>query len=152
MHTSTTYLRHAATLERGEIGQTFIRGVVRASNRRADHAAGLSVSHCYSGMATDEIDALRMRVARMRPRIEPGQSAKGRAWLHSARARKHLGERERAIVAAFSHFTLDGFRNLGGGGRRAYYLPVYGVHAKDGRSFAYCVGSWQSGVPLSIVS
>lgn len=91
--------------------------------------------------------------------ITPEQTAKGLAWLRAqvwtlnGKARKNdpLGSRERAILLDFDRFTFDGLREEYRPGGMATYSPIYRVHAKNGASFAYTSGPWQSGAALEVV-
>lgn len=72
--------------------------------------------------------------------ITDEQTVKGLSWL-----RKNMGRKCcKALVAAdkmcldseFRCFTFDGF-HAHGAGFRAWYEPIYTVHAKDGHWFSY---------------
>lgn len=144
-----TFDRHMATLRAGEVGESFIRGVTRAMNNADRRTKGLSVSKAFSGMSHGELAIIRKYTAEQKPRIEPKQSEKGLTWLRSRKVQNELGERERRIVADFDHFNLIGYKNAGND--LAFMIPIYRVTDKHGNQFDYYTGSWQSGVPLTVV-
>lgn len=140
-----------AAYETGEIGETFIRGFRMALHAADRREQGYSVGSTSPGMTVAQGNQLMAAIATKPPRIDAKQSAKGLAWLQSRKVQRALGARERDIVANFDHFTLADMIDTSRTSV-AFYVPVYCVHAKDGRTFAYYVGSWQSGVPLTVVS
>ena len=146
---SKTFRRHSQTLRDGVVGESFIRGVTRAANNADRRTRGYSASRTYSGMRPDEVHTLIVEIARTQPRIEPKQSAKGLAWLRTPKVWRLLSKRQRDIVDHFDHFTLADLFDAGDA--VAFMVPVYTVHAKDGRTFTYRVGSWQSGIPFTIM-
>lgn len=145
------YERYSAAIDSGTVGETFIRGLrmaLHATNRRS---MGYSTSRTAAKLSVQEATNLLIHIGQKEPRIDDAQTAKGWKWLGQRKVMNKLGERERSIVANFDHFTLAGFWDAGRNGI-AFYIPVYKVHAKDGRSFSYYAGSWQSGrAPLSVV-
>lgn len=142
-----TFTKNMATLGTGVVGEDFIRSMKKILNANARRHMYVSVSSTAPNVTPDEEQTLRDRIANTLPRIEPKQEAKGLEWLRDKRRKKDLGTRELAILADFSHFTLAGFYSESG----LQYVPVYNVHAKDGRAFTYRYGSWQSGTKLEIV-
>lgn len=148
---SHLYLRHTATLETGVVGESFIRALRKALHATDRRERGYSVSSTAPKITPLETLTLTAAIAEKPPRIEPTQAAKGLAWLRSKKVQRALGARERSVIDDFDHFTLSDMYDAGKGGVSRYF-PVYTVHAKDGRTFAYYTGSWQSGVPLSVVA
>lgn len=147
---SKLYRRHMATLATGVVGEAFIRGLRKALHATDRRENGYSVSTTAPKMSPLEAMTLAAAIAENPPRIEPTQEAKGLNWLRSKKVQRALGERERAVVADFDHFTLSDMYDAGRN-RIAFYVPVYTVHAKSGRTFQYYSGSWQSGIPLSVI-
>lgn len=143
--------RYMGAVASGEIGEPFIRGVRKALHAADRTRLGYSVSSTAPKITTLEARKLMLEIAERKPRIEEKQTAKGLTWLQSAKVQRQLGERERNVVADFDHFTLSDMYDAGRGGV-AFYVPVYTVHAKSGRTFAYYAGSWQSGVSLSVIA
>lgn len=140
---SKTFERHMMAIEAGEVGPAFIRGVKCAMNRADRVARGYGVSRAFSGMTKGELDALDDKIMTRPPRVAAAQSAKGLKFLQSRKIQKLLSEAERAIVRDYDHFTLAGWRDIGQ--HSSFMLPIYTVHAKSGKTFDYCAGSWQSG-------
>lgn len=146
---SRTYTKHAATLASGTVGESFVRGIRKAFTAIYDRDNGY-VGATASAMACGELDSLLASIREAPPRIDADQAAKGLAWLKRRAVQKVLGFRERDIIERFDYFTLSDFIDASENSR-PFYVPVYTVHAKDGRSFAYYCGSWQSGIPLCVV-
>lgn len=94
-------------------------------------------------------DAMNERENPLKITLE--QAKKGIAWLldqwktPKGKERKHnpFGIREQEILEDFERFELVDFRDEGRYGV-SHYVPVYRVIAKDGHSFDYAIGCWQS--------
>lgn len=80
--------------------------------------------------------------------LSPDQNKKGYDWVYdqyktpAGKERKNnpLGYREQEVVENFSHFTLDSFQDTAFGYSGVhFYVPVYRMHSKDGKSFSYYV-------------
>ena len=140
---SKTFERHKAAILANEVGPTFIRGVKCAMNNADRKAQGLSTGRAFSGMSRDELDILLDMVRSRPPRIAAVQAAKGLKFLQSRRVQRLLGERDRAIVRDFDHFTLADWYDAGNA--CSFMIPIYAVHSKGWRWFTYVAGSWQSG-------
>jgi hypothetical protein len=77
-------------------------------------------------------------------RITPEQTKKGLEWLMNKwksprgveRKNNPFGNRETAALENFSHFTFEGFADIGNQ-YRSFAVPIYGVHGKDGEYFQY---------------
>jgi hypothetical protein len=147
---SKTFRRYMAALATGSVGESFVRGLKKALNASDRRECGYSVSSTAPKITASELNAILASIANNPPRIEPVQEAKGLKWLRSRKVQRELGERERRIVAEFDHFTLSDMYDAGSNSV-AFMIPVYTVHATDGYSFTYYAGSWQSGVPLSVI-
>lgn len=137
------YAKHYSTLNSGTVGESFIRGMRNAMHSQFRRARGYSVGATAAKMSDDELALLLKRIEVEKPRIEEKQTAKGLEWLRDRRNKKYFSDSDRAIVANFSHFTLEGFEDIGD--RGAFYVPIYRVHALDGSSFSYHAVAWQSG-------
>lgn len=148
---SKVFRRHMATLAEGVVGESFIRGLRKALHASDRREQGYSTSTTAPKISGREAGELLATIERNPPRIEPKQEEKGLTWLRSKKVQRELGYRERDIIEHFSHFTLSDMRDEGRG-QVAFMVPVYTVHAKDGRFFTYFTGSWQSGVPLTVIA
>jgi hypothetical protein len=148
---SKLFRRHVMTLETGLVGESFVRAMKMALNASDRREQGYSVSSTAPKLDTWQLGTLLDKLRENPPRIEPKQEVKGLKWLQSRKVQRELGMRERDIVKHFDHFTLSDFYDVGQR-QVAFMLPVYTVHAKDGRTFAYYAGSWQSGVPLTVIA
>lgn len=131
---SKAYERYIAALNTGEVGESFIRGVKMALNASDRRKKGYSVGSTAPSLTAEEAERLLDAIAADPPRINAKQSAKGLAWLRSRAIQRALGIRARDIVANFDHFTLCDMLDAGQT-RVAFYVPVYCVHAKDGRVY-----------------
>lgn len=134
----------------GVVGERFIRGMAKALNAGDRRARGYSTSMTATKLSSAQLQTLLEMVQTEKPRIEPGQAAKGLAYLMDhcwtpkgkLRASCNLSGACREHLASYTHFTLEGFSDAGG--NCAYYLPIYRVHGKTG-SFSYTMRSWQAG-------
>lgn len=149
---SKKFLQHKAAIESGAIGETFIRGFRAALHADARRSYGVSVSGVAPKISPQEVEELLTLIHTNPPKIEAVQAEKGLTWLKDKwktprgveRKNNPFGRREEYVLENFSHFSLVDFYDAGRNGW-AFYLPVYRVHAKDGASFDYYAGSWQSG-------
>lgn len=157
-----TFKRHSAELDTGFYGPGFIRGLKMAMNRLGRKEAGYSVSRTYGGMKPSEIAVLNDRLhAEPHPKIRDVQAKQGLAWLlgkwHTPRGTERktnpFSAREENVLRNFDHFEIVDWYDIGAD-RDAlpWYIPVYRVIGRSGNSFTYYAGSWQSGVPLTIVN
>lgn len=117
-------------------------------NSRAEHVETLLPSIIEKAM----IDGLL--------RVGKEQSDKGLAWLkgiiwtpRGVLSRSKVADNFRAyhheVVRNFDHFELVEFASVSTRGR-PFHVPVYQVVAKNGDSFCYMYGSWQSGAGLEV--
>jgi hypothetical protein len=149
---SKAFRRHMAQLDTGYYPEGFIQGLRKAMHSRDRKAQGWSTSKAFSGMTSDELDALLERIKAETPVITPEQSAKGLAWLLSkwktptGRERKTnpFTEGQQAILENFRRFRLIGFENISQA-MMALYVPIYRVESLAGNSFDYYAAAWQSG-------
>jgi hypothetical protein len=149
---SKTFKRHMAQLDTGYYPEGFIQGLRKAMHNRDRKSLGWSTSKSFSGMTSEEIDALLDRISFESPVITPEQAAKGLAWLldkwktPKGRERKNnpFSSREISVLENFRRFRLVDFYNVSQA-MMALYVPVYRVEAHDGSSFDYYAAAWQSG-------
>ena len=91
-------------------------------------------------------------------KITEEQTAKGITWLLDkwktprGRVRKHnpFDQKQQAILSHFKEFELVGFRDCGNG-FVSWYLPVYRVISKHGRSFDYCANYARKDCPITFL-
>jgi hypothetical protein len=143
---SRTYMKYRVMIEDGIIGKPFVRGLSRGMNDAWRRDRGYSVGQSANGISAEEIAILQNLMATRTVRVEEALTRQGVEWLASRKVQKHLGNREREIVASFSHYTIAGFWE-----QRGHHMPIWRVHDKAGRTFTYYTGSWQSGIPLTVI-
>lgn len=143
------FQKHKAALESGVVGPAFIRGMRAAMHASDRRECGYHTSATSPKIDGDQIGWLLRQIGDNPPRIEAEQSQKGLEWLRDKRRYRKLSDFQRAVVNDFSHFTLAGFEDVGR--LVAFFVPVYTVHALNGKQFSYYAGSWQSGVPFTIL-
>lgn len=148
---SKFFLKHKAALDMGLYGEGLIRSFRQALHADARRSRGYRVSSVSPKCTNAELIELLDLMASKPPRIEDGQASKGFAWLYdqcrtpkgALRKNNPFGAYETHVIDNFSHFTLADWIDVGK--QISFYLPVYEVHSKDGKSFKYYTQSWQSG-------
>jgi len=145
-------------IQRAQSTQVFTEGEIMRGIRHSLHYPELGYSMRYGGKsvtpeAEAKRDALLAILDSLPRRITPELTAKGLKWWASMKNKRgewrnsalarEVPEWCRRIVDDFDHFTFEGYYNAGNS-YRDFYIPQYRVHARNGDSFAYCYGAWQS--------
>lgn len=139
-----------ASCEAGEIGESYIRGMRRSLNNASRPST-------RNPLSREEFEAVYRAVETYRPRVSAEQMEKGRAWLLQTNVRKDGALRKNsalalshvAVLSAATEARLVDF--VDAGTRYSYYLPAYQYRTRNGETFTYSAGSWQSGIGMEVL-
>ena len=139
----STFAKHLAAVESGEVTKSNIIGIRKAMNefesRSYSRHAGSSTAPQWT---LEQINAMERALDRHKPIVTGELHETGLTLLRSPRYRKRLAS-VAEIIAGLDHFRLVRFDPIG---NPSYpkWIPVYQAIARDGRRFTFRNVAWQT--------
>lgn len=138
----STFEKHLAAINRGEVTRSNIIGMRKAFNAWDRASRGYSVSRTSPAITTAQADAAFMAMSERQPTVTGELHESGLKVLRNPRYRSRWTERQQGIIDRLDHFKLIRFDWIGS--RQAHCVPVFKAVDATGQSFAFRNIPWQS--------